>query len=368
MKKETAFTGIAFLSLFLIFFLNIEILSLTWIGILIFIAAVAAAAVHAKIFSNQDLILIMVLYFSISVSYSFYLNPSTGMAKGQGTVLSDSWWQALNWIKENTKECAVIATYWDPGHFITGIAERPVIFDGASQSATLLLNASGTGYKEGITTENYDNGIVQIISVKGDKLYRGRIKDVGISLLTSNETLALKYLKDYKKPGCDEMYYIASSDLIGKSVWWSYFATWDPVNKGKMYSYAILQLSQARPMPAQNAIVYMYPLGQQQSFVVYEFNKTILKPYIQQGGKLLTVEKIFSFTREGMGYLVTDPNADVKGTLWLTPDRQVMVFVPPELENAMFTRLFFLDGQGLEHFKLINNWGGELKLFRINFD
>ncbi len=297
----------------------------------------------------------------------FYFSPSVSMAKGQGTVLSDSWWQALNWIKNNTKECAVIATYWDPGHFITGIAERPVIFDGATQSVTLMMNADDSGYKEGLTTENYDNGIVQTISVKDGKLERGRIKDVGISLLTNNESLALKYLKDYKKRDCDEMYYIASSDLIGKSVWWSYFATWDPVNKGKMYSYAILQLSQARPVPAQNAIVYLYPFGQQQSFVVYEYNKTILKPYIQQGGKLLTIEKIFSFTKEGYGYALTEPNADVKGTLWLTPDRQVMVYMPPELENSMFTKLFFFDGQGLEHFQFINNWGGEVKLFKINF-
>lgn len=317
--------------------------------------------------TSRTVLTAVFMIFLVVVMNDFYLAPSVSMAKNQGTVLSDSWWEALNWIKDNTKECAVIATYWDPGHFITGIAERPIIFDGASQSAPIAMNANGTDYKEGLTIESYDNGIVQIISRKGDRLERGRIKDVGISLLTSNETLALSYLKDYKKPDCDEMYFIASSDLIGKSVWWSYFATWDPVNKGKMYSYAILQLSQARPVPSENAIVYMYPIGQQQSFVVYEFNRTILKPYLQQGGKLLTVEKIFSFTREGMGYLITEPNADVKGTLWLTPDRQLMIYMPPELENAMFTKMFFLDGQGLEHFRLVNSWGGEVKLFKINF-
>jgi len=346
---------------------------LLYIGVDILITFPSATIISAIFFGlkkikKNNIFMIILLYMIIIIIYSFYFSPSVMIAKGQGTVLSDNWFQALNWIKNNTKECAVIATYWDPGHFITGIAERPVIFDGASQGATLLLNTSNYNYIQGLTTENYDNGIVQIISVKGDKLYRGRIKDVGISLLTNNESLALKYMKDYKKPGCDEMYYIASSDLIGKSVWWSYFATWDPINKGKMYSYAFLQSPQARPIPSQNVITYTYSVAPQQAFVLYESDGNIIKAFLQQGSQFLTIEKIFFFTKEGMGIIKTEPNAEVKGTIWVTPDKSVSIYMPPELENSMFTKLFFFHGQGLQHYQFINSWGGEIKLFKINFN
>ncbi|MBI3190912.1 hypothetical protein HYZ41_04395, partial [archaeon] len=85
-----------------------------------------------KNFNNNEFLtfIIMIIIFLLFVN-SYYLE-SLKISECAGTVLSDNWWQALNWIKNNTKECAVVATYWDPGHFITGIARRPVVFDGAS--------------------------------------------------------------------------------------------------------------------------------------------------------------------------------------------------------------------------------------------
>jgi len=39
--------------------------------------------------------------------------------------------------------------------------------------------------------------------------------------------------------------------------------------------------------------------------------------------------------------------------------------MPPELVDALFTRMFFFDGAGLKNFELVHNWGGEVKLFRV---
>lgn len=323
-------------------------------------------AYYMKKIHARDSMKVLVIFFIFCIGYFLYMIPSAQIARGSGTVLSDNWWNALNWIKENTAECAVVATYWDPGHFITGIAKRPVVFDGASQSSTLNYYENNTPYNEGVTTINYDKGIVQIIKKKGDFIQHARIKDIGISLFTDNESLAIELLRRYKKPNCDEMYYIASSDLIGKSVWWSYFATWDPVNKGKQYSYLTAPLSQARPIPNQNAIVFVYPFAQDQAFVVYDQNNT-LQPFLQQGNQPRPVRNIFYFDRNGQSILRQNPDAVVEGTVWLTGDRQFMVFMPPEFQNAMFTRLFFYNGAGLKHFEYVNTWGGEVKLFKIKF-
>ncbi|MBI4018224.1 MAG: hypothetical protein HY368_01300 [Candidatus Aenigmarchaeota archaeon] len=310
-------------------------------------------------------LLVVLFIFFINV---FYI-PSALISECTGTVLSDNWWEALNWIKNNTKGCSVVATYWDPGHFITGIAKRSVVFDGASQSE--VFYRPNTEGKTGIVIERHENGITRVIQYKNDTVVRARIQDISTTLLTNNESLAVEILKDYRKPGCeDEMYYIASSDLISKSQWWSYFATWDPTNPpnfGKRYIYVMIPLESSRPVLGQNAIAYSYRVTQNQAFVIYETNNT-LKPFFQQQGQLLKVEKLFYFDRQGNGRLALEPDADVQGLLWLDGTRQLVIFIQPELEQSIFTRMFFFNGFGLERFEMVKDWGGEVKLFRVSFN
>lgn len=286
---------------------------------------------------------LIIFVFVVYVSSTFYFESAVSVARGSGTVLSDNWFEALNWIKNNTAECAVIATYWDPGHFITGIARRAVVFDGASQNA-LFTRQRGN---ETVTT--------------------ARISDIATTLYTDDEDQSVRILEEYKKPGCDEMYYIASADLIGKSHWWTYFATWNPVDKGKPLNYITAQLSSARPILQQNAIAYTYPVGQQQSFVLYEQNST-LTPFLQQNNQFLRVARIAYFTRDGQFMTGVHPDADVQGLLWVDPSRSVIIFMQPELERSLFTRMFFFNGAGLENFELVNSWGGEVKLFRVKIN
>lgn len=298
---------------------------------------------------------IALVVFAIAVLLYFnniYYAPSEQIARGAGPVLSDNWWAGLNWIRNNTAECSVVATYWDPGHFITGIAKRSVVFDGATQGATIEIEENGRN------------------------ITRSRIQDIATTLFTDNETLAVELLKAYRKPGCSEFYYIASSDLISKSQWWTYFATWDPTggkscpfissDKGYCYVYSTISLAKASPLPSQNAIVYTYPVNQRNAFVIYEINNS-LTPYFQQDNQLRTVENIFYFTQEG-GRIRTDKSADLKGLIWLDPSKQVIVFMPPELTNSLFTRLFFFNGAGLEKFQFVNSWGGEVRLFSVKLD
>ena len=244
-----------------------------------------------------------------------------------------------------------------------------MVFDGASQNAVLTIPVNTTN--EGMRIESYDNGINRIILEKNGTQTTARIQDISSVLLTGNETLAIDILKNYMKPGCNEMYFIASSDLISKSQWWTYFATWTPTDKGQKYYYVTVSLSQAKPNPSQNSLTYSYSMSSNQAFLVYQVNNT-LKPYLQQGNQFLTVEKISYFTNEGIGITTVFPGADVKGTLWVTPDKEMIIYIPPELETSLFTRMYLYNGQGVEggslkNFELAGNWGGEVKLYRIVF-
>ena len=304
-----------------------------------------------------------VLYVPFSTSYR--------IVKYSGPVLSDNWWQGLNWIKNNTEECSVIATYWDPGHFITGIAERPVVFDGASQNSLRTITVEGNLTDDEIIDligiEKFQSEKFEINGTIYTNITTARIQDIATVLLTDNETQAVKILKRYLMPNCGEMYFIASADLIGKSQWWSYFSTWSPeTHSGTKYIYYPLSLSQTKPIISENAIAYIYPMSRDRAFVIYDKNDTLIL-YFQQGNNLGKVSKFFYF-KNHTGYLETTPDAELDGMVWLDPGKQWLIFVPKELENSLFTRMFLFNGQGLEHFELVKNFGGEVKLFKVKFE
>ncbi len=329
-------TGAFVISLAVFFILNDYLLTTAALIIIV------GALIWGKKLDKRAGALCFVLFVIFAIGYFYFFSPSVYIAKNQGTVLSDNWFAALNWIKQNTPECAVVATYWDPGHFITGIARRGVVFDGASQGSQRTVKLDGLN----VTTS--------------------RIQDIATSLYTDNETLAMNILKKYRK-SCGEMYFIASNDLIGKSVWWSYFSTWDPVNKGRQSSYAFINLAQSRPLVGQpNVIAYIYPFGNQQ--IVIKDDSGVLNAYLQQDTQLAEIEKLIFATPEGTLAQKVTENAPVKGTLYLDPSRQTVIYMPPELENALFTKMYFFHGAGLQNFEFVNNWGGEVKLFKVKFD
>ncbi len=51
---------------------------------------------------------------------------------GWRPIYNDVWDRALKQIRDKTPPESIISTWWPPGHFITGIAERRVTFDGAT--------------------------------------------------------------------------------------------------------------------------------------------------------------------------------------------------------------------------------------------
>lgn len=340
------------------------------------VVAVTIIFFIVKTFSLRDFGKILFMFFIVVITATTMVLPSVAISQGQGTVLSDNWWNAFQWIKANTSECAVVATYWDPGHFITGIARRPVVFDGASQNAvwSTIVDANLT-YEQMRDIAVTDKFVTSNVTTDGQQkvmIETARIQDIAISLSTDNETLAIKILEKYRKPGCNEMYYLATSDLIGKSYWWTYFGTWNPVDKG--CATPMSQLGLVQPKPSRDgSLTFVYqgglPSGCNQQVggqVIVVQQNTTINAFVLDNNQLLPVEEFMYFTDSG-AVLKTQENAPKKGLVILDPGRGAVIFVPPEIKDSMFTKMFFFNGQGLQHFELVNNWGGEVKLYRIRF-
>ena len=363
LQKKIMIYGIIILSSILTFFLEISFFSVNWFYLLLSLIVFSIILIYTKNIKKRETLIIFVSFLIISVSYSFYLSPAIQVSKSHRPILTDNWYDALLWIKNNTEECSTIATYWDPGYFIRSIANRPVVFDGGSQNQKLIIP---TTIEDKIELIPYDNNITRIIQYKDSNRTTARIQDIAISMFTSNESLAVDILKEYKVPGCSEMYFFATSDLIGKSVWWSYFSTWNPEKegeKGNKHFYTPIRLAQTRPIPSQNSIALSYPLNQNSGIVIYETNGKLV-PYLQQNNQFLQIEKIVYFN-QNLPFREIFNNSQIPGTLWVEHSKQIVILISPELENSIFTKMMLYDGLELEKFELVKSWGGEVKLFRI---
>ncbi len=320
--------------------------------------------------SKIRLILTAILGIIITIFLFHALMTANKIAVSAGPVLDNNWWVALNWIRENTPNCSVIATYWDPGHFITGIAERPVVFDGASQNAKRTITLDGNLTQDEIKDIiGIDNFVFKTFEKNG-KVYTNvttaRIQDIATVLYTSNESQAIKILRRYVMPNCNNsMYFIASSDLIGKSQWWTYFSTWSPdTHKGTKYFYATLWLSGTKKL--NNRTVYIYPYYHNQAFLIVS-NGTDFDLYFQQDTNVMRIKR-FVYYSSGLTVEKTYENASIDGMVWTDPSMKAIIFVPKELENSLFTRMMLFDGKGLKHFKFVKDFGWEVKLFKVEFD
>ena len=55
------------------------------------------------------------------------------------------------------------------------------------------------------------------------------------------------------------------------------------------------------------------------------------------------------------------------GLVWVDPSFRNLIYFAPAIKDSIFTKTYFYDGKGLEHFELVYS-NPEIKLYRVNFD
>ncbi|MDI6798846.1 MAG: STT3 domain-containing protein, partial [Candidatus Aenigmarchaeota archaeon] len=262
-----------------------------------------------------------------------------------GMILSQNWYDALDWLKVNADKDSLIVTWWDPGHIIAGYTGLKVHADGAHCPPGVCIP--------------YDHNI--------------RIQDMGFVFSTSDEEKAVATLKKYmsltpqqcqevKKAFADaipkeackpvtEMYLIASSDLIGKYHWLSYFG-----QRGNAKDFIQLPLTGYDPnqgiLSYYNGVIYL--IRKENQWVPVYQGRYVIKEivYYEDGA-----QKRLNFTN------VTD---SVDGLLWVDPSYRIVIFMLPEVRDSLFTIMFFWNGRGLKHFDLKFS-NPEVRIFKVIF-
>jgi len=124
-------------------FASISLIFLTSIGLSILIKEIFKINLSKK--KNYSLkfssILILFILFTIPLVYpttSNWINvtdfPPTILNGGTTYPPSNDWLETLEWIKFNTPEDSIVASWWDYGYWISTVAERTTLIDNATIS------------------------------------------------------------------------------------------------------------------------------------------------------------------------------------------------------------------------------------------
>ncbi|QQG40230.1 MAG: glycosyltransferase family 39 protein [Candidatus Aenigmatarchaeota archaeon] len=262
-----------------------------------------------------------------------------------GGELDGNWEAALTWLRDSTSADAVVGTWWDPGHQITGFAHRRVIADGA--------HCAEGDCRPGLNT---------------------RIVDLGSIFSTTDENAAAQTLLKYRGDA-SEMYWITSDDLIGKFQWLQFFGTGcdasgaiSSASRGDCTLYGQFNLQSV-----QYDAATLQPN-------VYRYEQNINVTFQEVGGREIPVViagiggKPTVFSKEIVDMdgkpvaisLSSQSNATLSGTVWVHPGYSYLVWIPPQLENTMLTRMYFYEDTFDRFTQVYDN--GVIKIYELRMD
>ena len=320
-------------------------------------AAISAGYVIGNLYEylkrSNPIILSTTFGFILVLSFILISNAyQYGIGAAKGYQVDKNWQDALNWLKAHGNSTTLVATWWDPGHIITGYTGLKVHADGAHCPPSECIP--------------YNHNI--------------RIQDMGRVFSTDSEEEAVKILHKYmyltpeqcqavkerygniiydnilhQNPCTNSttLYFIASNDLIGKYYWLSYFGT------GQGRQYWILPFTKR---DSSGNLIYgngVLTIALKKDKLIPIFNLP------QQGIVNVVVQHlIFNYQGHALSFNYTNITRSMKGTVFVTGP--TAIYMDPQTANCMLTRLYFYNGAGLKHFKLVYN-NAEVKIFKVIF-
>ena len=256
-------------------------------------------------------------------------------------------WEAAYTFLRSTPETSVVGTWWDPGHMITGLGERRVIADGAHCGNECLYTIND------------------------------RITDLGKTFDTANEQEAVELLQKYKGDS-GRVYWIASDDLISKFQWLQYFGTGCDARSDsncQLYSVFSAQSSQTIGNGAFSTITYGPVIIIQprsgNPFAVVVQGRTIapiaeLLAYAQGSPTSIPFSSQSDLQGAADAMNLRSVNQTIQLSVWLPQSASYTVVIPQNLRNSMFTKMFFLEGEGLSKFKQVFR-NDQVKIYELDF-
>lgn len=321
---------------------------------------------------------------------------------------SDPMWDSMLWVKANTTNDTTLASWWDFGYLFEIASDRPTLFDGGSQTG---IRAFWTGKAMTTNDTNLSAAIFEMLAFSGDKAtelldnYTHNDSEKSVEILQNTLTLPKeeaknKMINSYNLTSAqatnvvnlthpDEpvpVIFVASSDMLQKAGWWSYFGNWDfNIKNSTGYQYLVAQ----KPATMENVGNGIY----QANITNLEENgilfKTIVTKTADNNSTNATTAAVFAngtpvktqnntsfnpFTVNRLviiedNMLVKNETVNESGNYTLlvmaNNGTYTSVIMSKELENSMFTKLFILGGFGQDSFEMVHMDDG-ISLWKIS--
>ncbi len=317
----------------------------------LFLLIIAAGFGYAVEFFEKRSMLARASVFGVAMIIIFFaFGISSQLGYALGADKDSDWDNAWKWIKENTPEDAIIGTWWDPGHMIAGYAERRNFADGAHCPNTCKYTMND------------------------------RIVDLGKIMATSDENISLRLIQKYRGTS-SKVYWIASDDLIPKFQWLQYYGMACDSRKEpqKCALYQALPLKGEGKAEDGNLIMRNYG-----SILLFETQPKIA--VYHQDGLAFIFGEIITHSDGQLQFLTLNQNLSAQAygiitpilqqlklkssnqtlgmTVWIPEDFGYIAIIPPNLRNSVFTKMFFFEGDELEHFKKVYR-NNKVKIYEV---
>ena len=320
---------------------------------------------------------------------------------------SDPMWNSMKWINENTANDTVITSWWDFGYLFEIAADRQVTFDGGSQSGE---RAFWLGQAMTTSDLQLSAGIFRMLDTTGTKATEalvnytgdtGKATSILIDILPKTSSDAEKTLVDKYKLTADQakdvvnythpdkvrpVIFVASSDMLQKAGWWSYFGAWNFENQSsENYNYYV-PTEQVEVKPSSTGkLALLNDQGMTINAVITRGagNNTTSgytqAVYTENGEQIMVNDtpynplNISNIVVIEDGYITKNESVgevkDANFTLLLmgNDNKYTPILISNELSNSMFTQLYLLGGAGQDIFENVHAENGVL-LFNVNFD
>ncbi|MDD4202207.1 MAG: STT3 domain-containing protein [Candidatus Omnitrophica bacterium] len=317
--------------------------------------------------------------------------------KEQPVIYNETWNNVMEYIKQNTPQNAIINTWWSPGHFITSMAERGAVIDGAT-----LEQPSGYWISKALLSpdERESLGILRMLDVSGNSAV-SLLEDNGLSLSEAVDHLSELFVlspekgefvikkmlteKDadalydclYSTPSSS--YLLIYNGLVESAIGIKFMGAWD-FKKAESFN----SLIKKDPGKANDIMKYNFDdnyirlLWDFSGYPTYyedpSYMESIIenKIYFSNGLILDTSNMTFTFSGKKKGfertvkkliYLKNDEiieksfnqNGKISILLFQNEKGNGNIIAENSIIESLLFKLYFFQGRGLTHFKLVKH-------------
>ncbi|MBU7016679.1 MAG: hypothetical protein HXS44_04175 [Theionarchaea archaeon] len=264
-------------------------------------------------------------------------------------AIEGDWWDALQWIRENTPEDCVVISDWENGYWIESVAKRKSIMNGGHYDLYWRI------LKFGKMMETTDESIA-VREVFGFSDI-SEVRDIR-TVPEGRDDLLQKEMSPFALEDQDA-YIIVGVNTARAFQITSMFGTWDyTTGRGEpAYVYGTTPIGTVyRPHWKEHD----FNAGEFQ-IIVYETEGEV-HSYVLKGSTLFPSWGTV-YSAEGESYFLKREEGAYGVALYF--DSSQMLFAPEDVLNTMMVRLFFFNGDGLGYYELVANFG-TVKVFKIH--